>query len=271
MSTRNSRPDAVVVIPTLTNTEGLKHVLVELDKHGGYPRVVVSNDPNNDLSELKRISEHNLFTEQKNQGFAKAVNDGVTEAIKLYNPTYIVILNDDVKFDSDWIKTCIETMEENGWAATAPILKRPDGSIENIGYSILPQGKAELVTDITKIHESVSGRGIDGITAAALVMYTDAFMQLDGFDETFFAYLEDVDLCLRMERIGMSFGVTPTAEVIHMGQQTSSKMSKKKAWLDYKNWKKLIKRHWSLSERFKYAPAIFLERLRNLYGVLKAS
>lgn len=270
MSIRNSRPDAVVVIPTLNNTEGLRHVLVDLDKHGGYPRIVVSNDPNNDLSELKRISDHNLFTEPENQGFAKAVNDGVKEAIKLYNPKYIVVLNDDVKFDSDWIRTCIETMEQNYWVATAPILKRPDGSIENIGYGILPQGKIELVTDIKLIEDSVCGRGIDGITAAALVMDTDAFMQLDGFDETFFAYLEDVDLCLRMERVDMMFGVTPHAEVTHMGQQTSSKMSKKKAWLDFRNWNKLIARHWTLGDRFKYAPIIFLERLRNLSGVLKA-
>lgn len=265
MNTQSSKINAVVVIPTYTNTRGLQDTLKYLNHVGPYPVLVVNNNPDNSLTNLPEIDPSNILTEKKNEGFAKAVNDGCNEAIRRYRPNYLVILNDDVIFHHDWIHECIRTMHKNGWSATAPVLKRPDGSVENVGYRVLKQGKIDLETD------PASGRRIDGITAAAMIIDIETYFLTDGFDETFFAYLEDVDLCLRMTKIGKTFGITKTAEVTHLGQQTSNQMSRKKATLDYHNWNKLIARHWTPTDRVKHMPRIFLERLRNISGILKSS
>lgn len=264
MNTHSSKLNAVVVIPTYTNTRGLQETLRHLNHIGPYPVIVVNNNPENPLIDLPEIDPSAVLTEKKNQGFAKAVNDGCNEAIVRYCPQYLVILNDDVVFSQDWIHECIRVMHANKWSATAPVLKRLDASIENAGYRVLKHGKIALERDAN------SGRRVDGITAAAMVIDVETFVLIDGFDESFFAYLEDVDLCLRMTKIGKTFGVTKTAEVTHLGQQTSSRMSRQKAILDYKNWHKLIKRHWSTGDRIKHLPHIFIERLRNISGILKA-
>jgi GT2 family glycosyltransferase len=264
MSTRTSKTDAVVIIPTYTNTQGLRETLNCVKTLGKYRVIVVNNKPDNVLTDIPALEPTDILTEPKNEGFAKACNDGANEAKNRYSPGYFVFLNDDVLFQKDWIAECVKEMEKNEWDATVPVLEKPDGSIENVGYRVLKQGKIELLT------RSAGGGPLDGITAAALVIKAETFQELDGFDETFFAYLEDVDLCLRLTEVGYSFGVTKTASVTHMGQQTSSKMSRRKATLDFKNWIKLINRHWSREEKMKYFPQIFSERMRNLSGVIKS-
>ncbi|MBI1863335.1 glycosyltransferase [Candidatus Microgenomates bacterium] len=263
MNTKSSPTDAVIIIPTYTNTAGLKDVLSCNKTYGNYRVIVVNNNPINSLNDLPEIEVSDILTEPKNAGFAKACNDGAGEATTKYHPRYLVFLNDDVTYATDWIKTCIGEMKTHKWSATVPRLIRPDGTIENVGYIIKKNGRTKLLTEPSK-------GGPDGITAAALVIDTDTFKELDGFDESFFAYLEDVDLCLRMTKAGKTFGVTHSAAVTHMGQRTSSKMSQKKAMLDFKNWIKLIARHWSREEKLKYLPQIAIERLRNLSGVIKS-
>lgn len=265
MNTVSSKLNAAVVIPTYTNTKGLQDTLDHLKHIGPYPVIVVNNNPENSLTDIPQLDPFNVITEKKNMGFAKAVNDGAAEAIKRYRPRYIVVLNDDVIFSHDWIHECIHEMEKQGWVATTPILKRPDGSIENVGYHVLKYGKIRLETDV-----NYGGR-IDGITAAAMVIDADTYYEADGFDESFFAYLEDVDLCLRLTEAGKTFGVTKSAEVTHLGQQTSAHMSKIKAQLDYNNWNKLIKRHWTTNDKFMHFPSLILERFRNISGMMKAN
>lgn len=265
MSTELSKHKIVVVVPTYSNTEGLKQAARCLTLYGNYPLVVVNNDPLSNLTDIPELKEAVILTEDKNEGFAKACNDGTIEAIRVFDPEYIVYLNDDVTFDRDWIKECIDQMTRHKWSACAPVLKKPDGSIENIGYRVLVQGRVELETDLK------STKPIDGITAAAMVITREIFELTDGFDETFFAYLEDVDFCLRLKRINKTLGVATSTYVTHAGQQTSKKMSRTKARLDYTNWKKIIRRHWSDHKKLKYWWPIFIERMRNLSGVIKAN
>ncbi len=246
MDTKNSRPDFVFIIPTLTNVEGLKHVLVLLKKiYPERPFIVMDN-------------------KLKNVGFAKACNDGARKAQKSFSPGYLVFLNDDVDFTSDWVNECIVTMRKNDWIASSPILMSSKKSIENAGYIVLPYGKVRLITGP---HNSEK---IDGISATALIFEAKSFFKLGGFDERFFAYLEDVDLFLRAKKQGFSFGVTKSATVSHEGQKTSAKFKVKKAWLDFKNWILVIGKNWSREELKKYWWSIFVERLRNLSGVIKA-
>lgn len=264
MNTAVSKNKIIIIIPTYSNTEGLKETVSCIRTIGAYPVMVVNNNPDVILADIAELSETTVLTEQTNVGFAKACNDGSAEAIRVFDPDYLVYLNDDVFFTNDWIQECIAEMNTHGWSACAPVLKKPDGTIENVGYRVLIQGRVELETNIK------STRRIDGITAAAMVITRETFELTDGFDETFFAYLEDVDFCLRLKGIHKTFGVAKSAEVVHKGQETSKTMSKKKAQLDYNNWKKIIRRHWTDHEKIRYAIPIFVERMRNLSGVLKA-
>lgn len=269
MNTKNYPRKITFVIPTLTNTQGLLKVLELLNKYNGNDSVLIVN--NNKKSKLEEIIPFKeiknkivILNQLKNTGFAKACNDGAKKAKEVFNPDYFVFLNDDVSFNDNFTNECIDVIHEKKWVAASPVLMKTTGEVENCGYKVLPYGKIQLITS-----ES-SNEKIDGLSATSLVFSTDAFFRLNGFDEKFFAYLEDVDLFLRAKRINLKFGVCKKVKVYHKGQETSSKMSVKKAYLDFKNWILIISKNWSREELQKNLPEIIIERGRNLWGLVKA-
>lgn len=260
-----------IVIPTYTNTDGLKHVLECLIKTGmNYPVVIVNNHktPLSTSFLPDDISSPNLqitvVEEGGNRGFARASNDGVKKAREVYGSEYVAFVNDDISFKEDWIAACLKAMKKHGWHACTPVLTRPNGTVENVGYQVLPIGRAVLITD------PQDARPKDGLTAAALVMESSAFTRLGGFDERLFAYLEDVELFLKAKKHGLSWGVETQVSVVHEGQVTSDRFPIKKAWLDLRNWSYLIIKHWAVRDLATYWPHITVERIRNVSGLLKA-
>lgn len=269
MNTKNFQNKVTFIIPTLTNTDGLIKVLRLLSISNEADKVIIVN--NNNKLKLESVIPFNvlknkivILNQHKNTGFAKACNDGAKKAKDLFNPDFLIFLNDDVSFNDNFTNECIDVIHEKKWIATSPILMKTTGEVENYGYRVLPYGKIQLITN-----ES-SNEKIDGLSATALVFSTDAFFRLNGFDEKFFAYLEDVDLFLRAKRINLKFGVCKKVKVYHKGQETSSKMSVKKAYLDFKNWILIIAKNWSREDFIKNLPEIIIERGRNLWGLVKA-
>ncbi len=268
MSTKNSQPKFVFIIPTLSNKSGLENLIQNINNfYSDIPVIVVNNSANKELGtqlHVRGVKNRLVFINQDvNTGFARACNDGAKRAAELFRPKYFVFLNDDTLFTQDWLKKCLLTMEKNKWVATTPLLTDLKGRIENVGYTVLPYGKVRLIKNAQNKEK------IDGISATALIFQAEQFVQLGGFDERFFAYLEDVDLFLRAKKKGFRFGVTKSASVHHEGQKTSVKMQSKKAWLDFRNWILLIAKNWSREDLIKYFPKILLERVRNFSGLIK--
>lgn len=268
MNTKNYRTKFAFIIPTLSNRDGLAQVLEDINLHYPVAHVIIVNNGSAPIDTPQATESLQIITldQHRNTGFAKACNDGAQIARDHFGAEHLVFLNDDVRFSSGWVDECIKMMHAKKWFATTPLLKKPDGTLENIGYNVLPQGKVELkfLTQGTRLQD------LDGLTAAALVMITDDFFSLKGFDERFFAYLEDVDLFMTAKEKGKKFGTTSSVSVVHHGQATSSTMSTTKAWLDTKNWYLLIAKHWSRDMITKHAGAILLERLRNISGLIKS-
>ncbi len=269
MNTKNSLTDFVFIIPTLTNKRGLLDVLSLLDKfYSKKPIVIVNNDKSAALEKMVNLKKYKnsilVINNNKNTGFAKACNEGAKLAKKKINPNYFIFLNDDTFFYEDWVEKCIKEIRRKHWIATSPLILNTDGTIQNAGFTILPLGKVKLIKKINRLAR------IDGIPATALVIKSDIFLKMSGFDENFFAYLEDVDLCLRLKKKGYKFGITTKAQVYHEHMTTSSKMKPFKAYLDFRNWFLVIIKNWSREEIVSNFPAIFIERLRNLWAVVKS-
>ena len=78
----------------------------------------------------------------------------------------------------------------------------------------------------------VLGRGetrVDWVNAACLVLPQSVWHQLGGFDETYFMYCEDVDLCLRLRLLGFALALAP-ARVVHAGQHASHRRWRHLRW-----------------------------------------
>jgi len=282
-----------VIIPTLNNIRGLKYLL-HYFKDKPYKVVVVDNKPN---EEKKRIvMSYGLgvrwikyLSQKRNLGFAIAVNRGA----KNIKTKWMLILNDDIEFESqkskvksqnynlkvksyqsNILKELVKEAERKKLDAVSPVVRNPNGKVENYGYKVLPYGKVELVRELTGSRVNPTSprlRGaseLDGLTAACLLVKTKVFRELKGFDEKFFAYLEDVDFFLRFKKVGYKLGLATNVEVLHNHMTTTKTMGNFKAKQDMVNWWRLYFKH---RGKFKLDFKFIIERLRNVSGFIKAS
>ena len=234
-----------VIIPTLSNVNGLKYLL-NYFRDKPYELIVIDN-------------------KKKNFGFAGGVNKGARNV----KTKWMLVLNDDVEFSKnkkqDTIQRLMNFAEEKKLDAVTPVLRNPDGGIENLGYNLLPIGKIVLVKEFSIFNFQFSK--IDGITAACLLIKTSVFKKLEGFDDSFFAYLEDVDFFLRFKKAGYKMGIADV-EVLHNHMITAKTMGNFKARQDMFNWWRLYFKH---PNKFELNLAFIIERLRNFSGFIKAS
>jgi len=252
------------IIPTLTNEQGLFKLVSQLKKIKDIEIIIVDNKPNENKKKLKKFI---YLPQTKNLGFAKGVNIGAKKA----KGKWLLILNDDIEqITQKLIKKMLNFAQKNHLDAVSPVLVKPTGEVENYGYNVLPIGKIQLLTHpITNNQSLITNNDLDGLTAACLFIKKDVFKKVSGFDESFFAYLEDVDLFLRLKKQGFRFGIDPKTFVIHNHMTTSSKMGYFKEKQDFVNWIRIILKNWGVKKIIRYFPGIIIERGRNLSGLIK--
>ncbi len=259
-----------IIIPTLSNTGGLKYLL-NYFQQTPYQIIIIDNQPTDEKQSLIKNFQKNYknrlicLPQKKNLGFAGSINLGAKYGVE----KWFLILNDDIEFEvpnhknqKDVLKSLYNFANKNNFDAVSPILVNPDGKFENLGYQVLSYGKIRLIKDLNE------NTDFDGITAACLLIKKDVFKKLKGFDESFFAYLEDVDFFLRFKKSGFRMTVAKDLFVFHHHQTTSKKMGNFKARQDMINWWRLYFKH---PDKFQFNLQFVIERLKNISGFIKAT
>ncbi|RJR15637.1 glycosyltransferase [Candidatus Microgenomates bacterium] len=247
-----------VIIPTYNNYEGLEYLL-KLLSYWEVKVIVMDNQPSSNKKELAEKYKTSYYAQQENLGFARVVN----KAVSLADTDWVLILNDDVIFPlENHLHDYITFATKKGWVAASPILKKLDSTVENAGYRVLRHGKVELNFDIHNLD-------IDGLSGTCLLFRTKVFQKLSGFDESIFAYLEDVELFMRIKNLEFPFGVLPY-EVTHGGMVTSYSINHLKPKMDFRNWIRIINKHRKDKRFAKSFLPLLLERARNFSGLVKA-
>ena len=216
---------ATVIIP---NWNGKSHLRICLDalsvqEYTNFEVIVVDNGSSDGSVELIRKAYQwvKLIRFDCNQGFAEGCNAGIAES----QAEYIVLLNNDTKPSPDWIGELIRFMDSASpdvacLSSKMLRLDQPD-LIDDAGDFLTWRGgafkrghgeKKELYDLVEEVMSPCAG--------AALYRRT-VFEKLGGMDQTFFAYLEDVDLGLRIRLAGYRCIFIPTAIVYHVGHGSS--------------------------------------------------
>ena len=224
-------------------------------------------------SKVKSTSQKlKVIFNKKNLGFAKAVNQGILAA----KNEFVALINNDLKIERNWfaeIEKAIRVRQRKERIATycGKVLNWDGTKIESAGLFYWLKGKAfnrgndqSIKTDHYRKEEFVFGA-----PASAVVYYKPAIVEAGLFDEDFFAYEEDVDLALRLKKLGYYTLFIPQSISYHIGGATSSKMGNFRNMMDAKNWIYIIVKNYSLAKFIKYFPQIIEERLRNLSGLIK--
>jgi GT2 family glycosyltransferase len=145
--------------------------------------------------------------QNENLGFAKANN----VASKQAKGTYLFLLNSDTIIIEDSLQFLASKMEElNNVGLIGPRLLNKDRSLQAPGSII---GR--------KQYQSTSTRNVSFISGAAMFIKKTTYSEVGGFDEAFFFYNEDVDLCWMLKKTGYRIIYCPETELIHLGGGSS--------------------------------------------------
>jgi GT2 family glycosyltransferase len=184
----------------------------------------------------------NIVLNSDNGGFAKGYND----ALKKIPAEYYILLNSDVEVSENWINPIIEFMDELPTVAACQpkILSYIDrskfeyagacgGFMDKYGYPFC-RGRMFDVCETDKGQYNDIAE-IVWATGACMFVRANVFNQLNGFDEDFFAHMEEIDLCWRMRNLGKQIFVIPQSTVYHVGGGTLNKSNPKKTFLNFRN------------------------------------
>lgn len=230
-----------------------------------------------------------LILFDKNYGFA----EGYNKALAQIDSEYSVLLNSDVEVTQDWLSPLVSFMENNkDVAACQPkILAFYDrtrfehagaagGFIDKFGFPFC-RGRifAEVEKDARQYDDIID---IFWASGACLFIRTETFIKEGGFDSDFFAHMEEIDLCWRLNARGYRIVCVPQSVVYHVGGGTLNAEHPHKTFLNFRN--NLLLLYKNLPQRklypilfarffFDYVAAIQLYttgKKQNAISVLKA-
>lgn len=184
----------------------------------------------------KRFPYVHLIENQQNLGFARANN----QALRLCQGEYILILNPDTLIQEDTLVELIGFLREHPRAgAVGCMLINPDGSFQVASRRSLPTAWVAFtrIIGLSRLfpRSPVFGRynltyrdpgqagEIDVLSGSLMMLRREAIAGIGYFDEDFFMYGEDIDLCYRLKKNGWSIWYYPATKAIHYKGESSKR------------------------------------------------
>lgn len=208
-------------------------------------KVVVADNASTDdsLAFLRSTyPELDIIALSENYGFA----EGYNKALSQVDAEYYVLLNSDVEVTEGWLSPMLEYMEKNrDVAAVQPkILSQRNklffeyagasgGFIDKLGFPFC-RGR---IFDALEVDNGQYDDVIDVFWASGACMLIRAkdYWQVGGLDGRFFAHMEEIDLCWRLNARGRKIICVPQSEVYHVGGATLDEESAHKVYLNFRN------------------------------------
>ncbi|RLC35941.1 glycosyltransferase family 2 protein [Candidatus Falkowbacteria bacterium] len=192
-----------------------------------YEIIVVDNNSQDNSREFLENNFGNkikLINNKTNKGFGAGNNRGARTAMG----EYLFFLNSDTLINNDIFKQIENYLINNKEVGIlAPELKLKDGCRQPDVFGRFPNIKNTIFNKLS-VNATCNDQDIDWVSGAALVIRKNLFAQLKGFDENFFMYFEDIDLCKRIKELGYKIMVLPEISVVHLGGASFSDFNKKK-------------------------------------------
>jgi len=239
------KPRVAIVILNFNGVHHLRSFLpsVMATQYEHLEIVVADNgSTDNSIDVIKNeFAQVTLITYPKNEGFA----GGYNWALKQVKADYYVLLNSDVEVDPHWIDPMVALLEADATigACQPKVLSFSEkdsfeyagaagGWIDALGY---PFSRGRVFDVCEKDHGQYDQSGpIFWATGAAMMIRSNLFHQLNGFDDQFFAHQEEIDLCWRMQLLGFHLYACPKAKVFHVGAGTLPRGGRK-VFLNFRN------------------------------------
>ncbi len=234
-----------VVILNWNGKSFLEKFLPTVIQYSSGAQIIVADNQSSDdsVAFLKtQFPQVSVILNPSNDGFATGYN----LALKQVKAEYYVLLNSDVEVTENWLQPIIKLMDENlKVAACQPKIldyNHPTkfeyagaagGFIDKYGYPFC-RGRIFNVLEEDKAQYDTA-KEVFWATGACMFVRAEAFWKVGGFDDDYFAHMEEIDVCWRMKNIGYQIYVEPSSKVYHVGGGTLNKLSPRKTFLNFRN------------------------------------
>lgn len=240
---KNSENELRLLLNTLINSNLIKYIYL------------IDNSPTNYLEKLCTKSQIVYIFNNSNIGFGAGHNIAFKKSID-ENTKYHLVLNPDILFESEILDKLMKKLDiDNDIGLIMPNIKYPDGQtqylcklmatpIDLIGRRFIPfkkwierrNNKYEL--RFTGYTETMQ---VPSLSGCFMLLRIEVLKEIGGFDESFFMYCEDLDLCRRIGQVSKTI-FYPDVSVIHNYEKGSYKNSKllkyhiKSAFIYFNKW-----------------------------------
>ncbi len=219
-------------------------VLVASTKYEGAKIIIADNASTDNSIEYLNTAFPQIKTLilDKNYGFA----GGYNKALEQIKAEYYVLLNSDVEVTEGWLDPLIEYLDANkDVVACQPKIRAfqsknkfehagaAGGFIDYLGFPFCRGRVLGETEEDTGQYNSICD--VFWATGACLVIRSDIFWKVGALDETFFAHMEEIDLCWRINARGHRIVCVPQSTVYHVGGGTLGVESPHKTYLNFRN------------------------------------
>ncbi len=232
----------------ILNYNGEKHLRTYLPSvvaHADGHSIIVADNASTDNSVAFLQTNYPnipLIQNGENGGFARGYN----QALSQIESEYYLLLNSDIEVTENWLAPLIACLDNNPTVAgvqpkVLSHLKKTHfehagaagGFLDN---NYFPFCRGRILSEVEEDRGQYdSTTEVFWASGAALLIRSKAFHQVGGFDERFFAHMEEIDLCWRAKNLGWKFMCEPSSKVYHLGGGTLSYQSPFKTFLNFRN------------------------------------
>jgi hypothetical protein len=255
--------DLSIIIVNYNVKEFLQNLLHSITKSASniqYEIIIVDNASDDGSVEFikEKFPDVKLIANKKNLGFSKANNLG----LKIALGKYILLLNPDTLLREDTLQKMIDFFESTSDAGLAGCkILNPDGSLQLACRrsfpgpwtsfckvtglsSIFPKSKIFARYNLTYLDENQTYE-VDAISGSFMMMRKEVYEKVGGFDEEFFMYGEDLDLCYRIQKAGYKVYYVHDTQIIHYKGESTKRSSFDETKVFYDAMNLFVKKHLS--------------------------
>ena len=247
-----------VVILNYNGERLLRQFLPSVIQHSSSAEIIVADNHSTDQSVpllQQSFPMIRLIQLSDNYGFC----GGYNRALQQVDDDYVVLLNSDIEVTDGWLTPMIALLDNDpAIAAVQPKVLSyrhknkfehagaAGGFIDVLGYPFCRGRVFDAVEEDNGQYNDE--REVFWATGACLMIRTAAFKKFGGFDEDFFAHMEEIDLCWKLHRAGQKIFYCGQSTIYHVGAGTLDYNNPRKIYLNFKNGLSVLLKHLDTGE-----------------------
>lgn len=193
--------------------------------------IITLNLPEDESVYLGYLLQMRIIRNDTPKGFGANHN----AAFEQSSAPWFAVVNPDIRINALDLQTLLSPFQDQAVAAVAPVVLSIEGEVEDSARrfpTLFRLVKRVLFRQRQADYQVESlPYSVDWVAGMFAVFRRDAYEQIGGFDDRrFFMYLEDTDICRRLQKIGWKIMVTPSVSVIHIAQRASRRSLKHLRW-----------------------------------------